>query len=548
MTEHNLGDSNTRKIRFHFTIGHFLRWADGCAGGLNPPDMDKHYDPDMAFNDKNSWNFQITVTDSASNTNSTYDEFGVFKYQEMSASFSNPSLDAMPGSMQEQMETHHHDNVTVVSVRINAPFRLAVNITDLVGPEIMSAQNVYLEGGALSPVQNFPGPGYANRLYYQGSSASYVYLKSEPDGGLFNNQLTWYMDVPGGISEGQYKGYITYLSETSSNPVDGEMITDAIKITNIHELQAINDDLSAKYELANDIDASETLTWNGGLGFEPIGEYDYYGATTDGFTGVLDGKGYTVSSLYINRPGNTCVGLFGRIGAGGVVKNIDLTNIDITGGGDIGMPEGDVGGIAGLNDGTIRGSSVGGIIKGYVVTGGVVGWNRGADSIEDCHSFATVEGASDLTGGIAGYNNGRISACFVSGPVSGANYVGGLVGENNPTAIVENSHAAGEVSGNDYVGGFVGYNYQGQIINSHSWGKVNTGNIGGGFCAFNNNGQVTSCYWDVTTSQMGSSSGGTGKTTSEMMTQSTFGGWDFTNIWHIKEGVTYPRFSWQPLD
>ncbi|HOV33190.1 MAG TPA: hypothetical protein PLX23_07500 [Candidatus Hydrogenedens sp.] len=30
-----------------------------------------------------------------------------------------------------------------------------------------------------------------------------------------------------------------------------------------------------------------------------------------------------------------------------------------------------------------------------------------------------------------------------------------------------------------------------------------------------------------------------------MKRQATYVGWDFTKIWKIKEGETYPYFSWQ---
>lgn len=40
--------------------------------------------------------------------------------------------------------------------------------------------------------------------------------------------------------------------------------------------------------------------------------------------------------------------------------------------------------------------------------------------------------------------------------------------------------------------------------------------------------------------------GGEGKTTAEMKRQATYVGWDFTKIWRIKEGQTYPFFLWQP--
>jgi hypothetical protein len=53
---------------------------------------------------------------------------------------------------------------------------------------------------------------------------------------------------------------------------------------------------------------------------------------------------------------------------------------------------------------------------------------------------------------------------------------------------------------------------------------------------------VVNSFWDVETSGTSSSAGGTGKTTAEMMTESTFtdAGWDFVEVWHIGENQTYP--------
>jgi hypothetical protein len=56
-------------------------------------------------------------------------------------------------------------------------------------------------------------------------------------------------------------------------------------------------------------------------------------------------------------------------------------------------------------------------------------------------------------------------------------------------------------------------------------------------------------FWDVETSGKTTSRGGTGKTTTEMQTASTFldAGWDFDDIWMICEGVDYPRLQWQNI-
>ena len=42
-------------------------------------------------------------------------------------------------------------------------------------------------------------------------------------------------------------------------------------ITDVDELQAMENDLAGDYWLANDINAAITSTWNGGDGFLPIG-------------------------------------------------------------------------------------------------------------------------------------------------------------------------------------------------------------------------------------------------------------------------------------
>ena len=41
-------------------------------------------------------------------------------------------------------------------------------------------------------------------------------------------------------------------------------------------------------------------------------------------------------------------------------------------------------------------------------------------------------------------------------------------------------------------------------------------------------------------SGLSTSQGGTGKTTQEMYKESTYINWDFTNVWSIYNGYTYP--------
>jgi hypothetical protein len=57
---------------------------------------------------------------------------------------------------------------------------------------------------------------------------------------------------------------------------------------------------------------------------------------------------------------------------------------------------------------------------------------------------------------------------------------------------------------------------------------------------------VSDCFWDTQTSGQSTSAAGTGKTTAEMKTLSTFtdAGWDFTDIWEMPTS-DYPRLQWE---
>jgi len=67
-------------------------------------------------------------------------------------------------------------------------------------------------------------------------------------------------------------------------------------ITNVAGLQAMQSNLSEDYVLGNDIDASNTINWNSGAGFVPVG------TLASSFMGSFDGNGFTITGLYINRP------------------------------------------------------------------------------------------------------------------------------------------------------------------------------------------------------------------------------------------------------
>ena len=243
------------------------------------------------------------------------------------------------------------------------------------------------------------------------------------------------------------------------------------------------------YKLGKDLDFTyyfdDDTNSENGTGWMPVD-----------FNGTIDGAGYKLKNLIINRMELDGVGIFRSLS--GKAVNLHLEQAQIGG-------YSNVGGIAGYLTGIIERSSV---------------------------VNAQILGTDTITGGMAGQASGysdktRIENSYVRGLVAGKENVGGFIGEvkgiGNPA--VRYSYAAVNMTllGGTYKGGVVGYN---------------TGTFGPSF---------TSVFWDTDLSQaaqaIGSkgSVGAFGKTTDEMKTASTFSGWD-TGIWQLEDG-DYPNLK-----
>ena len=177
------------------------------------------------------------------------------------------------------------------------------------------------------------------------------------------------------------------------------------------------------FRLANDINATSTSTWNGGLGFDPVGTstatYDVI--PTSPFRGTFDGRSYTITGLTINRPLENYVGLFGA--------TLDATVHNV---------------------GLIGGSMTG----------------------------------KDVVGSLAGdYYRSNLTKTYATSDVTGEDFVGGLVGASYQASTITNSYAAGDVVGTgDGAGGLVGYNFVSTIYNSFAVGEITgAGTSQGGF-------------------------------------------------------------------
>jgi len=360
-----------------------------------------------------------------------------------------------------------------------------------------------------------------------------------------------------------------------------------LEIQTWYDLDAVRDNLAGNHTLMNDLDSTipgyEELaspTANGGKGWEPIGTQDaQHGMCSPTiFWGTFDGQGYEICDLYINRPDESDVGLFG-VTSDGVVRDIGIVNATVIGGNA-------VGGLVGTNAGTVSNCYCSGNVTGNKYVGGLVGETiagstvidsyftgnvignlqvgglagRDTGTVSNSHSTGNVTGV-DTVGGLVGYSYyGSVSDSYSTSSVTGENYVGGLVGLNDEVGdnIVSNSYSTGSVSGNEYVGGLIGSNGDHSTVsNSYSTGSVTGTSYVGGLVG-TNGGNVTNSFWDMETSGQSTSDGGSGKNTTEMQDITTFSeaGWNIiavapgstntTLIWNIVNVVTYPFLSWQP--
>ena len=191
------------------------------------------------------------------------------------------------------------------------------------------------------------------------------------------------------------------------------------------------------------------------------------------YTGTFDGGGHTIKGLTVTT-NDQFVGLFGSIGYAGTVKNVMMEDVQITSNRSSGF----AGGVAGYSDGTIENCSVSGSVSGTVYVGGVVGaqWEG---SITGCSSSATVKGMVHV-GGVVGQTNGgaTLTACYATGNVT--------------LEIDPVKNIAG--------GSLVGMNAGSSLLACYATGNVtstgsSTGNVHIGGLLGDNYTDVTACYW-----------------------------------------------------
>jgi hypothetical protein len=222
------------------------------------------------------------------------------------------------------------------------------------------------------------------------------------------------------------------------------------------------------------------------------------------FKGTLDGKGYMITNLCINRI-DDYQGLFSK--CGGTVSNLTVKNVKID------APQADYVGVISGSGGTFTNCKVifgvSSSVTGDRYVGGIAGYGASMVrcSVESTSSGYVVRG-NTCVGGLVGqipyasYNVVyEIGSCSVKAMVAGSEYVGGLVGDNRADMDITNSCFVGKASGKNYVGGIVGYNYTPASNNTISSCFVDADITASGECAggilgsdYSYSVKIVSCY------------------------------------------------------
>lgn len=290
------------------------------------------------------------------------------------------------------------------------------------------------------------------------------------------------------------------------------------QIATPEQLQAIEDDLEAHYELVSDIDLS-------GFEFVPIAIEEY-----EAFSGVLDGTEHTISNVTIDDPDSPWLGVFRHVDDG-TIRNVEIDEGSVVGNNTAGLLAGNLSGAtienvtvsgsvevgwsnAGLLVGRTAGSTVtdiraSGIVRGDDGVGGCVGLVQ-AGTLARIVTDVDVEG-EEFLGGVVGYFDGHseIGAAILTdaaadGSIEGENYVGGVTGVSGFSQPTEHErcYAHADVTGVNHAGGVLGALGIGSVREVYAAGSVGeadpqaTDYPPGGIMSVTSGG-VYDSYWDI---------------------------------------------------
>ena len=366
---------------------------------------------------------------------------------------------------------------------------------------------------------NFNGAGYSiNNLYINRGATSSVGMFSAASGAVIDSLKILDCSVNGMSSTGGLAGR-SVSSTISDCSVSGKIET----VTGI-TIGGLIGYVSTSY-ISDCYFTGEVISNNSGVG---------------GLVGI-NTTNSTISECYVTGTVSGTSEIGGLVGSHSTSSVISDCYV-------IGEVSGtsSVGGLIGIStSSTTSGCHTSGTVSGTDNIGGLTGRNFSTSAITGCYSNAEISGTDNI-GGLAGWNNSSstISECYFTGNISGNGFNGGIAGQNTSSSTITNCYATGEVSGTGYYnGGVVGYCSSSSISNCYAIGKVSgMGSYICGVVGRNISSTITNSYYNTETSGT-SDTYATGLTTAQMKQQSNFTGFDFSTIWTITNGKTFPRIQ-----
>lgn len=236
-------------------------------------------------------------------------------------------------------------------------------------------------------------------------------------------------NAPWKIETDQYP-YLVFMSDTAvfipgddndepDVPVDGYTgegdgtASSPFLITNVNELNQVNEYRSAHFKQMNDIDLSGVSGWT------------RIGSITSPFSGTFDGNGHTISNLKLSSGAWT--GFFGTVD-GATIKNIFLKNVTVT--------------VTGENGGGLIGYILNGTVKNCAVTGSITG--------------GTNNNIGGLIGLVSGGTGVTISDCYIDMEACGNRSIAGVVGAVTSPVSVDRCVVSGKIVSPDRAAAAVG--------------------------------------------------------------------------------------------
>lgn len=333
------------------------------------------------------------------------------------------------------------------------------------------------------PASTGTAPLLGQVVYYQkaGETTWYVATNTQLFPGSDTNFTGTSITVNNLLPGSQYSLKVVLYNQNgnfSVASVQGVTATpNTVLISSCQDLQNIDADLTANYELTRNIDCSDTINWNDGLGFKPIGCVN---GNAEIFSGVLQGNNYTIRDLYVGNEGCFFMGLFGAAGFA-IIQDVTIANPTIH------DPSGLTirGVISGLAAGNVYNNiHITGDISGdgNTISGALFGVSYGNDRVSQS-SFVgsvTIPSSASYFGGLMGYSAGFLGGETITNsytqleitineesdnsdrmPVGGL--VGGIANAGASSLHITNSYAAitvtqePEVTRPVSLGGLVGY-------------------------------------------------------------------------------------------